>query len=632
MNTPVYRDAAQPVEHRVEDLLARMTVSEKAGLLFQTMITMNADGTLVDDPAQAPTATARRMITDLGMNHFNLLGGGGPRQMALWHNHLQELAAQTRLGIPVTLSSDPRHSFTDNPGTAIMSGAFSQWPETLGLAALNDSELVRRYADTVRREYLAVGIRLALHPQIDLATEPRWSRIVGTFGEDAELTSRLVGAYIEGLRGPGDGLGADSVSAMVKHFPGGGPQKDGEDPHFDYGREQVYPAGHFDYHLRPFRAALAAGATQMMPYYGMPVGTPYDEVGFGFNKGIITGLLREELGFDGIVCTDWGLVSDAEVLGQTMPARAWGVEHLSPLERAAMILDAGGDQFGGEHAPELVVELVESGRIPESRVDTSVRRLLAEKFRLGLFDERRYVDPDAAEEIVGSAELRTLGDAAQRRSLTLLKNGEPASGKASEPARPQGSTPQSAGALLPLSGRPRVYVAGVQPEAAARYADVVTDPAAADLAILRLDTPFEPRTGGFEAFFHAGRLDFAPERLREILSLLESVPTVVAIHLERPAVIPEIAERAGALLASYGASDAALLDVLFGHARPEGRLPFQLPRSMAEVAQGHPDLPQESSSPLYPFGHGLRYSPTASAADPLPGPAESSPQTDRTDP
>ncbi|MFJ9060484.1 glycoside hydrolase family 3 N-terminal domain-containing protein [Streptomyces sp. NPDC102409] len=135
---------------------------------------------------------------------------------------------------------------------------------------------------------VAVGIRLALHPQIDLATEPRWSRTSGTFGEDADLTSRLVAAYLEGLRGPGGQLGADSVAAMVKHFPGGGSQLDGEDAHFACGREQVYPGGFFDYHLEPFKAALAAGATQIMPYYGMPVGTPYEEVGFGFNKGIIS--------------------------------------------------------------------------------------------------------------------------------------------------------------------------------------------------------------------------------------------------------------------------------------------------------------------------------------------------------
>ncbi|MFC8394238.1 glycoside hydrolase family 3 protein [Streptomyces sp. NPDC057238] len=576
-----YRDSQLPVRERVEDLLARMTLQEKAGLLFQTMVTLHPDGSLVDDPAEAPAAPARAMIGELAMNHFNVLGAAGPREMAQWHNRLQELAEDTRLGIPVTLSTDPRHSFTDNPGTAMRSGPFSQWPETLGLAAVGDPDLVRRHADTVRREYLAVGLRVALHPQLDLATEPRWSRISGTFGEDADLTARLGAAYIEGLRGPGDTLGPDSVAAMVKHFPGGGPQKDGEDPHFPYGQEQVYPGGRFDYHLRPFEAAVAAGATQMMPYYGKPVGTPYEEVAFGFNRDVVTGLLRERLGFDGIVCTDWAIVNDHPIMGEPHPARAWGVEHLSPSERVLKALHAGVDQFGGEHCPGLVVDLVRSGRLAESRVDASVRRLLTEKFRLGLFDERRYVDPDLAEETVGRADFRAAGAAAQRRSVTVLKPGP-----------------------TPLAGRPRLYVEGVDPAACAPYGEVVTDPADADLALLRLGTPYEPRPGLFESFFHAGRLDFPDERLKEILTLLDTVPTVVAIHLERPAVIPEIADRSAALLAVYGAADTALLDVVFGRARPEGRLPFQLPRSMREVESGRSDVPQESADPLFPFGHG----------------------------
>ncbi|MEW2290901.1 glycoside hydrolase family 3 N-terminal domain-containing protein [Streptomyces sp. NPDC047841] len=584
-----YQDPQRSVEERVADLLARMTVEEKAGQLFHTMVTMGEGGTLADDPTRAPGgATARTMVTDQAMTHFNVLGAGSPREMAEWHNRLQELAADTRLGIPVTLSTDPRHSFTDNPGTAMMAGPFSQWPETLGLAAVNDPDLVRSYADTVRREYLSVGLRVALHPQIDLATEPRWSRIQGTFGEDADLTSRLIGAYIAGLHGPVSELSPDSVAAVVKHFPGGGPQKDGEDPHFAYGREQVYPGGRFDYHLQPFKAAIAAGATQIMPYYGMPVGTEHEEVGFAFSKGIITGLLREQLGFTGLVVADWGLITDGNVLGEPQPARAWGVEHLSPPERLLKALHAGVDQFGGERCPELIVNLVQDGHLQKSRLDASVALLLAEKFRLGLFDDRRFVDPDMAEETVGRADFRAAGATAQRRSVTVLKNDH-----------------APGASVLPLTGRPRLYVENMDPAAAASYTDVTDDPAEADFAILRLNTPFEPRPGVFESFFHAGRLDFPEDDLKKILTLLDTVPTIVVIHLERPAVIPEIADRSAALLATYGASDEAVLDTLFGTSAPEGRLPFQLPRSMDAVRHGRPDVPQESTDPLYAFGHGL---------------------------
>ena len=190
---------------------------------------------------------------------------------------------------------------------------------------------------------------MALHPQIDLATEPRWARQVNTFGEDAELSGRLGAAYVRGFQGTE--LGPESVATMVKHFPGGGPQLDGEDPHFAYGREQVYPGGKFELHLSPFEAAFAAGPRQMMPYYGMPIGTEYEEVGFGFNRDVITGLLRERYGFDGIVCTDWGLITDHRSWASDFPARAWGVEHLTPVERIVKALDAGVDQFGGEAVP-----------------------------------------------------------------------------------------------------------------------------------------------------------------------------------------------------------------------------------------------------------------------------------------
>jgi beta-glucosidase len=437
----------------------------------------------------------------------------------------------------------------------------------------------------VRREYLATGFRLALHPQLDLSTEPRWARIAQTFGEDADLAGRLGVAYLEGLRG-GDSLGPDSVASMVKHFPGGGPQRDGEDPHFPHGKEQVYPGGMFDYHLRPFLAAIAAGASQVMPSYGVPVGTKYDEVAFGFNDGVINGLLRTELGFDGIVCCDWGIITDHPIMGEPHQARAWGVEQLSPSERTLLALNAGVDQFGGESRPGLVTELVASGQLPVSRLDQSVARLLTEKFRLGLFDDRRYVDPEQADRVAGNAEFRAAGRAAQSRSVTVLTN-----------------------QVLPAPAGTRLFVAGVDPAVAAAYGDVVSDPAQASLAVLRLAAPYEQRPGRFESFFHTGPLDFAPDRLAEILRLLASVPTVVAIHLERPAVIPEISQAAAALLAVYGASDAALLDVIFGRAAPEGRLPVQLPRSMDEVVRGQPDVPRESTDPLFDFGAGLHLDP-----------------------
>jgi beta-glucosidase len=578
-----YRNAELDVEQRVDDLLDRMSLAEKAGMLFQTMIVIGS-GDLSAPGLAFGVGSAEHMIQTQLLTHFNLVRTAeDAKVLAEWHNRLQKLASETRLGIPITLSTDPRHHFTENTGTAATVGAFSQWPETLGFAAIGSADLVERFADIARREYLAVGLRLALHPQIDLATEPRWSRINGGFGEDADLTGRLVRAYIRGFQGAQ--LGSESVSTMTKHFPGGGPQQDGEDPHFAYGREQVYPGNNFEYHLKPFRDAIAAGTAQIMPYYGMPVGTQYEEVAFAFNKGIITDLLRGELGFDGIVCTDWGLVTDATILGQPMPARAWGVEHLDELSRVEMILNAGCDQLGGEARPELVVQLVEQGRISEDRIDVSVRRLLREKFVLGLFDNR-YVDSDHAANTVGRIDFVAAGADAQRRAYTLLTNSDQ---------------------ILPLEKPGRLYVEGVSAEVASRYGQVVSDPAESDIALLRLKAPYEPRQGGFEAMFHAGSLEFPAVDRDHHASISSVVPTIVDVYLDRPAVLTHLVRDAAAVFGSYGSSDEAFLDVVFGAAQPQGSLPFDLPRSMAAVQASRSDVPFDTTDPIFRFGHGRRY-------------------------
>jgi beta-glucosidase len=582
-----YQNPQLPIEERVTDLLGRMTLAEKAGLMFHTMAGIGPDGTPPPGDAMVPATEA--LIRNGQLNHFNILTHGpvAPRKIAEWHNRIQEIAADTRLGIPVTVSTDPRHGVIDNPAASAAAGGFSAWPEPIGLGATKDPELVRRFADIARQEYLAAGIRVALHPMADLATEPRWARTSGTLGSDADVVSSLITAYVQGFQGPS--LGPDSVVAMVKHFPGAGPQQGGEDAHFAYGREQVYPGGMWDYHLKPFEAAFAAGAAQIMPYYGMPVDTTYEEVGFGFNRDVIQGLLRERYGFDGVVCTDWGLVTDAEIMGTPMPARAWGVEHLDRHARVGRILDAGADQLGGEHCPELIIELVERGEVAEARLDVSARRILRDKFRLGLFDDRRFVDPDAAAEIAGQESFRAAGLEGQRRSVVVLTD-RPAT--ASAP-------------VLPLTEGITVHLDGVDPMVAAGYAKVTGDPALADVAIVRRAAPYEPRGGGFEAFFHAGRLDWTDEELAPVISLAGALPTVVDVWLDRPAVLTPLAGTAAALVGTFGVSDEALLDVLFGRAPATGTLPFELPSSMAAVEASREDVPNDTADPLFVYGHGL---------------------------
>jgi beta-glucosidase len=581
----VYEDPRQPIEARVEDLLGQMTLEEKAGMLFINGSVVNEDSSIEEKPdAPGFGGVASKQITDQKMNHFNLWQIPGAQVVAAWHNNLQRFAEQTRLGIPVTIASDPRNHFTRNV-FSMAANEFSQWCETLGFGALDDAELVQQFADIARWEYLAVGIRVALHPQIDLATEPRWPRISGTFGEDAHVAARLVKAYIAGFQGAA--LGAHSVACMTKHFPGGGPQNQGLDPHFEFQRGQIYPGKNFNYHLIPFEAAFEAGTAAIMPYYGVPMDQTDENVAMSFNKAIITGLLREKYHYDGVVCTDWGLITDVHMGDAVWPARAWGVEHLSKPERVLKALEAGVDQFGGESCPEYVVELVKTGRLSEARIDQSVRRLLRLKFQLGLFDDP-FVDESLVPQVLGNPASVAVGLDSQQRAMTLLKN--------------EAQT-------LPLKGQPKIFVKNIDPVVAARYANVVATPEQADIAILRLDTPWVPveTKNPFASSFHHGDLDFKGEAKAEILSLLQTVPTIVVLYLDRPAVIPEISAAARALLGEYGADDLAVLNVVFGKARPEGKLPFELPRSMEAVRNQKADVPHDSENPLYPFGFGIFY-------------------------
>jgi len=587
-----YEDRRHSIEERVEDLLAQMTLEEKAGMMFITMIAAGHDGELAERPrlndlTSLTSPSNSELVVNRHMNHFPIIDTPKPQLLASWYNNLQKLAERSRLGIPVTLASDPRHAFGRNPAASWPAGDFSQWPEPLGLAATRDEELVREFGEMARQEYLSVGIRLALHPMADLATEPRWSRNAGTFGEDAELSARITYAYIKGFQG--ESLGTHSVATMVKHFSGGGPQKDGKDAHFSYGKEQVYPGDNFDYHLIPFeKGAFPAGTAQVMPYYGIPVGQTDEDVGFAYNKTIITEMLREKYGFDGVICSDFGLIHDTKAFGITiLPSRSWGVEHLTPAERVVKLLDAGIDQFGGESSPDLLVELVNAGTVSEARLDESVRRLLRDKFTLGLFDNP-YVDAHQAAAIVGRADFRKAGQLAQRKSLVLLKNGD---------AQP----------TLPLQSRTKIYIENIDPAVAAQYGEVVQDAAAADFAIIRLEAPYEARPGVFESYFHAGDLDFKGEEKQRILRLLDKVPTIVDIYLDRPAVIPEIAAKSAGLIANFGATDEAVLDVVFGRFNPGGKLPFELPSSMTAVREQQEDMPYDSEAPLYPFEHGLSY-------------------------
>jgi beta-glucosidase len=357
----------------------------------------------------------------------------------------------------------------------------------------------------------------------------------------------------------------------------------------------VYPAGAFEDHLAPFKSAIAHGTAGIMPYYGMPVGLtidgePIEEVGFGYNRQIIHDLLRGRLGYDGVVVTDWELVNDNHVGDQVLPARAWGVEHLDARGRMLKILEAGADQFGGEECVELLAELVGQGLVSEQRIEESARRILLVKFQLGLFDDP-FVDELYADLTVGDAQHNAEGELAQSRSLVVLENREVA-----------GS------AILPIRPHQRIYVEGIDERLAARFGEVVATPAEADIALVRIAAPFEPRDDLFlESYFHQGGLEFRPGLIYTLESIASHVPLVVDVQLDRAAVLTPLARIASGLTVTFGVSDEALLRAWAGEVQPVGRLPIALPRSMDDVRAVASDAGLRDAAALYPLGHGLRF-------------------------
>ena len=594
-----YEDWRLPVGQRVADLVARMTLEEKAGTMMHgtAPAPTGGPGSGLGTGAAYDLAAAQAIVLSSNVTSLITRLSGSPRLLAEQNNALQEIAERSRLGVPLTISTDPRHHFQQTLGASAAAGAFSQWPETLGLAALRDPALVRRFADVARREYRAVGIHEALSPQADLATEPRWPRINGTFGEDPDLARDLVRAYVEGFQGGASGLERDGVICVVKHWVGYAAAVGGYDGHNYYGRFGRLD-GALDLHIRAFEGAFAVKVAGVMPTYTILQdvridGAPLEPVGGGFNRQLLTDVLRGRHGFDGVILSDWGITNDCSENCRTgaVPhtvrdiAMPWGVESLSVMERFAKGVLAGLDQFGGTQDSARLVEAVRSGAVTESRIDQSVRRILTQKVQLGLF-ENPFVDPDAAAGVAGSAGFRTEGDAAQRRALVILEN-------------TRGAIPVKSGA--------RVFLHGIDATAAReRGLAPVERLDEAEVAVLRVAAPSELEHPNhfFGRRQHEGRLDFrdGDADYEQIKSAAARVPTIVFVYLDRPAILTNVREKAAALIGTFGASDAALLDVATGRARAEGHLPFALPRSMSDVAAQSPGRPHDLSNPLYPFG------------------------------
>lgn len=684
-----YEDWRLPADERAADLASRMSVEQIAGLMLYSAhqaIPAAArgfgGGTYGGKPFPESGANAwdlsddqQEFLTEDNLRHVLITTVESPEVAARWNNNVQALVEGIGLGIPANNSSDPRHrTQADAEYNAGSGGDISMWPGSIGLAASFDPELVRQFGEIASQEYRALGITTALSPQIDLATDPRWFRFSGTFGEDPALSTEMARAYVDGFQtseGEAEidgGWGYHSVNAMVKHWPGGGSGEGGRDAHYGFGKYAVYPGNGFDLALVPFTegAFRLDGATGMaaavMPYYTISFDqdTVYGEnVGNAYSTYMIKDLLRGTYGFDGVVCTDWGVTRDhtgVDEFGRT----PWGVEGLSEAERHYKALMAGVDQFGGNNASGPVIEAYEMGvqehgeAFMRERFETSAVRLLKNMFQTGLF-ENPYLDVEETAATVGQPAFMTAGYEAQLKSLVLLKNqdGVLPLGRDVTVYVPQRYVPESRSffGVTPARTEDPVNL-----ESARKYFNVTDDPDAADVALVVINSP-ESGTGYDPADVEAGGNGYLPislqystytaaharatsiaggdpletftnrsyrnktvtaanvTDLRAVVDASEKMngkPVIVVLNLSNPTVA-EFEPRANAIVVSFGVQDQALFDILSGAVEPSGLLPLQMPANMQTVEEQSEDTPLDmqpyvdTEGNAYDFAFGLNW-------------------------
>lgn len=644
-----YEDWRLTPAERAADLVKRMNVEEKAGLMIigshypgYSPLAPESEGKDAEkcepllnpvdmwrenNPITGVPFTEPVLATSSTENAINLRNQRylivrdnlPARELATWTNAVQEVAERSRLGIPVVFASNPRNhvALVAQFGVNESAGVFSEWPGELGLAALRDAELMETFGTEAAKEWRAGGVHKLYGYMADLASEPRWSRFNGTFGEDPELISDYIAAVVRGLQGPE--LSKNSVSTTIKHFPGGGVRLDGHDPHFHWGQTNEYPTEDAlgKYHLPPFQAAIDAGCASIMPYYARPMNnsanqldqqlwqnptTQFEEVAFAYNRTFIQDLLRDAMGHRGYVNSDSGVID----------AMMWGVEELSEPERFAAAVRAGTDIFSDMANPRRLLEAVAEGHLDESELNQPVQRLLEEIFQLGLF-ENPYVSEDEAEKIIGAPEVSALGNKAQLDSVTLLRNNPSVL-----PLDPAASLK-----IYPLvTGRTKIDEVQLQLEAAIRAelpgVTLVSSESEADLAIVWA----RPEIALFEDDLEGVSLSVDPRAngvdVERVQAVEAAVPTILAVNFTNPWVLSEIEPGAAAVVGTFEIKPEFLLKALTGQeGGPKGKLPLTVPASMQAIADSPRDIPGkfldesytyvDSAGVAYKYGHGLNF-------------------------
>lgn len=667
-----YEDWRLSANERAKDLASKMTVEQIAGLMLYSKhqpIPAAAGGPFAGTyggkvfaqsgvKASDLSDQQKEFLTNDNLRHVLITSVQSPEAAAEWNNNAQALVEGIGLGIPINSSSDPRHGTrADAEFNAGAGGAISMWPGSLGLAATFNPDLVKRFGQIAATEYRSLGIATALSPQVDLATDPRWNRVSGTFGEDPKLSTDMARAYIDGFQtstGANEitgGWGYHSVNAMVKHWPGGGSGEGGRDAHYGYGKYAVYPGKNFETAFLPFLngAFKLNGKTGMasavMPYYTISYGQDkkYDEnVGNSYSKYIIQDLLRTKYKYDGVVCTDWLITADETAVDVFLTGKSWGVEKLSVAQRHYKILMNGVDQFGGNNESGPVIEAYKMGvkehgeTAMRARFEQSAVRLLRNIFRVGLF-ENPYLDPQVSQKSVGTAEFMKAGYQAQLSSVVMLKN------KAKALPLTKGKTVYVPKRFTP-AGRnflgmqiPEKLDYSVSLNVVKKYFTVTENPAEADYALVFIQSP--DSGGGYDtADAKAGGTGYVPVSLQygdytaqgtrnpsiaggdpmekftnrtyngktaktinttdlkmvtETFAKMNGKPVIVALQVSNPTVVREFEKKSNAILAHFGVQDQALLDILTGVHEPSALLPMQMPADMKTVETQAEDVPRD---------------------------------------
>lgn len=676
----VYEDWRRPVDKRAIDLASKMSVEQIAGLMLysghQAIPSTGRRGSdyggkpFKDSGAQPSDLSdnQKKFLTEDNLRHVLITSVESAAVAAQWNNNAQAFVEGIGLGIPVNTSSDPRHGsdtyaeFNEGAG-----GEISLWPGTLGIAASFDTSLMKQFGEIASKEYRALGIATALSPQIDLATEPRWSRFDGTMGEDPDLATDLARAYVDGFQSSENGdWGFESVNTMVKHWPGGGPEEGGRDGHFGYGAYAVYPGKNIKDHLQPFTegAFKLNGPTQtasaVMPYYTISDGEG-EAVGNGFNKYLVTDLLRGTYGYDGVLCTDWMITGDVSAIDK-FEGKSWGVERLTVAERHYKAIEAGMDQFGGNNDMNPILEAYKMGveahgeAYMRERFETSAIRLLKNIFRVGLF-ENPYLDIEETKAIVGNPDFMKAGFEAQKRSVVMLKNHAntlPVKEKQKVyiPERYIASTTNWFGLETPERSEIPFNLTVVS-----KYFEVVDLPEQADFALVGIQSP-DGGVGYDRSDLQMGgngyvpiNLQYSPytamtarevslaggspledftnrsyrgktvktvnqsdmDLMRETKLKMGDKPVIVAVKVSKPMVFSEIEKSASAIMVHMGVQDQALMELLYGKSEPSGLLPFQMPADMLTVESQFEDVPRDmtpytdSDGNTYDFAFGLNW-------------------------